>query len=57
MSDPTVLETLNSAVTKASSASEPVSCDVALGTETLNANTSKNKQIARASTKAKTNVA
>lgn len=57
VSDPTVLETLNSAVTKASSASEPVSCDVALGTETLNANASKNKQIARASTKAKTNVA
>ena len=54
VSDPTVLETLNSAVTKASSASEPVSCDVALGTETLNANASKNKQIARASTKAKT---
>lgn len=57
VSDPTVLETLNSAVTNASSASEPVSCDVALGTETLNANASKNKQIARASTKAKTNVA
>ena len=30
---------------------------MALGTETLNANASKNKQIARASTKAKTNVA
>lgn len=57
VSDPTVLETLNSAVTKASSASEPVSCDVALGAETLNANASKNKQIARASTKAKMNVA